>query len=171
LAVEATAEAVNCCALVNKRIAAHLAGRWELRWAVGLATVLVFASGFTSEAAATPINLVCEVETAFPMNGFGHPTAKSRSRIRVVLDADKKTGAYDGHFGIRSDRPGQLEMTDDFYVVIWSGTLEILNSVIVEERLILNRFTGRLFESLKLGDGRIFGLVEGTCTKSEGQLF
>jgi hypothetical protein len=131
----------------------------------------MFASCITSEAAAAPINLVCDVEMGFPMNGFGQPTSKSQSRIRVVLDVDKKTGAYSGHFGIRSDRPGQLEVTDDMYVVTWSGSLAVQGSVIVEERLALDRFTGKLLQALKLSDGRIFGLVDGTCAKSEGPIF
>lgn len=152
---------------VNKYIGASLTRLGGL----ALAAMPMFASGITSEASAAPVNLVCDVEMGFPINGFGQPTSKSRSRIRVVLDIDKKTGAYSGHFGIRSDRPGQLEVTDDLYVVTWSGSLDIQGSVVLEERLALDRFTGKLLQALMLGDGRTFGLVEGTCTKSEGPIF
>ena len=144
--------------------------RWMPTMAATLAASLLLTSGITSDVAAAPINLVCDVEMAFPTDGFGQPTFRSRSRIRVVLDVDNQTGAYPGHFGIRGDKPGLLEVTDDLYVVTWSGSLQIQGSIVVHERLALDRFTGALQQALRLSDGRIFGLAEGTCTKSEGPI-
>jgi hypothetical protein len=134
---------------------------------VRLAAVIMTAlstSVFGAAAATPPINLICDVESAYPSEGFGKPTSKSNGRLRVIIDVDRHTGVYYGRFAIGPDNPGQLEVTDDVYKVTWRGKRSVVGGTVVYEEFVVNRHTREFQQLLTISDGREFGFVDGTCS-------
>lgn len=137
-----------------------------------LACISTMAIAIASPSAyGQPVNLLCDVEVRFPIQGFGQPTSNSRSRIHVLIDQERRQGTYNGLFAISADRPGSLRVSGENYFVTWKGSYWLQGQEIVEETLAIYRMTGRFSQTVTLSSGRQFNLMEGTCQKSAGPLF
>ncbi len=117
------------------------------------------------------LEVVCEVEVSRPGDTLDPPFETSKLTLPAIFNFEENTGAYPGEYTISMNRKGTLHVNGELLEIHRPAMFKRHGTVIIGERVTLNRQTGEFRQWLELNDAKRLDLVRGTCKRTDNAPF